>query len=359
VKGVFLHLTNMSTYHRWLWPLAMAVALLWLFSDQAAAVVAGKCINCHTMHYSQDGQLLTEWGDQGPYDALLTTDCIGCHTGLNNGGTTPFVMSAIAPIYAATGTEANTNTLAGGSFYWVASGDPLKGHNVTGLTTADPFLPVPPGFDGGRAAADNSVPGNGNWPVGQQVTCAGVYGCHGTHDESGIAAAIYGGHHHGLDGALTTPDSTPATGYRLLVGIAGFEDPEWELTPTSINHNQYKGVDGGAEDSAISSLCLRCHNDFHNAGSNWFVHPINFDLGNTIVGSEVRGYGGPGNTYQITVPVASFDVGSPIGEVSFQDDTIISCVTCHRSHGSPYDKLLRWDYVNTNDGCTVCHTSKD
>ncbi len=353
-------LANFRTYFRRLSRLLLTAMVFFLASLQADAAVTGKCIDCHTMHYSQGSAVLEEWGDEGPYGALLTTDCIGCHTGVNSEGTAPFVMSAVAPLYAATGTEAGTNTLAGGNFYWVASGEDLKGHNVVGLASADPFLSVPPGYVGNLAAADSSIPGNGNWPPGQQVTCAGVYGCHGTHAENGMAAAISGGHHHGADGALVNPGTRPAEGYRLLVGVAGYEDPEWELTPTVNTHNQYKGVDGGGDNSAISSLCLRCHNEFHSAGSStWFEHPIEYDLGNEDPGSEVRGYGGPSNSYRPDAPVASFDVSSPLFQVTFQEDTIISCVTCHRSHGSPFEKLLRWDYVNTNDGCTVCHTSKD
>lgn len=336
--------------------------MLLFFSAQCLAAVSGKCIDCHTMHYSQDGQILQEWGDAGPYSALLTTDCIGCHSGVNSGGETPFVMSTTEPIYAATGTEAGTNTLAGGSFYWVASGAHRKGHNVTGLASVDPFLQTPPGFEGTVAAADGSLPGDGSWPTGQQISCAGVYGCHGTHSEASQESAISGGHHMGLDGALLNPGTVPARGFRLLVGIAGYEDPEWELAPTSTAHNQYKGVDGLQDDSTISSLCLRCHSDFHgesDGGGGWLRHPVNYDMGNSAATDEVRGYGGPGHRYLPDVPVASVDVSAPLAQVSFQDDTIVSCLSCHRSHGSPYEKLLRWDYANAIGGCVACHTSKD
>lgn len=297
-----MHVFKPAKYLAWQICLVLAAGGLLLPVPRGLAAVAGKCVDCHTMHYSQNGQVLQEWGGDGPYDALLTTDCIGCHTGVNAGGTTPFVMSTAAPVYAATGTEANTNTLAGGSFYWVASGDHLKGHNVTGLTSADPFLPVPPGFDGSVAAADGSIPGNGSWPAGQQVTCAGIYGCHGTHAEVGQAAAIYGGHHKGKGGALTDPGTRPANGFRLLVGIAGYEDPGWELAGSG-SHNQYKGVDGGGDNSTLSSLCLRCHADFHSAGQgNWFAHPVEYDLGNTDPADEVRGYGGAGHSYRVDAP---------------------------------------------------------
>ncbi len=340
--------------------MSLLSVVLGIFVADVLAAVGGKCSSCHSMHYSQGGEVMPEWGESGPYHSLLTTDCIGCHMGTNTGGDTPYIMSDVAPLYDATGTEISTNTLAGGSFFWVAGGDHTKGHNVYGLTSPDPYLPTPPSFTGEIAAADGSVPGGGSWPAGTQVTCAGIYGCHGTHNLAMMEAAIQRGHHKGLDGAIVNPGTTPAEGYRMLIGIAGYEDPEWELTPTNVAHNQYKGVDQATDNSAISSLCMRCHNDFHvDSGTSWLLHPIDYDLGNESVGAEVRDYGGVSHLYRVDVPVASLDVNSPISQVTFAGDTIITCMTCHRSHGSPYDKLLRWDYVNTNDGCTVCHTSKD
>ena len=333
----------------------------------AVAALTGNCSDCHTMHYSQGGQALAEWGSDGPYNALLTTTCVSCHTGVNSaGGDIPFVFSTTAPVYDATGTESGTNTLAGGNFYWVANGTDDTGHNVDGLAVYD-SLANESGFLVFSAAADSSTPGNGSWPAGKQVTCAGTYGCHGTHSESVMVSAIVGGHHYGQSGALTTPGTTPAGGFRMLIGIAGYEDPEWELTPTSSLHNQYKGVDDVTSASAtISALCMRCHDDYHassGSGGGWLRHPIDYDMGSTAAGSEVRGYGG---TYDPAVPVASIDVSSVVTTVTFNDDTIVTCLSCHRSHGSPFSGLLRWDYKDsigngkvTGGGCTACHTSKN
>jgi predicted CXXCH cytochrome family protein len=341
------------------------VLLLLLLSPTAglAALVNTQCSECHTMHRSQQGLELSDWGTGGPHAALLVTDCAGCHMGVNVPGSMPYVLSAVAPIYAATGTEASTNTLAGGSFYWVAQGlADSKGHNVVGVTTPDATLTVPPGFNGARTAYDGSQPGGGSWPDGQQVTCAGVYGCHGTHMESGPTKAIQGGHHTGLTGAIELSSAEPARGFRFLVGVLGYEDPEWELTPTASAHNQYKGTDRTIANTTISSLCARCHGDFHQqAGFDvWTTHPVDYDLSHTDVDSEYRQYGGATHIYQPDVPLASSNVGTPLATVSLMGgDAIISCVSCHRAHGSPYEKLLRWDYAGSSGaGCVVCHTSK-
>jgi predicted CXXCH cytochrome family protein len=46
--------------------------------------------------------------------------------------------------------------------------------------------------------------------------------------------------------------------------------------------------------------------------------------------------------------------------ISTAGDAIVTCISCHRAHGSPYYKLLRWDYAGSiSTGCAYCHTSKD
>ncbi len=339
--------------------------LVMLLVPPAQAAVTGLCSSCHTMHYSQDGGALPEWGDDGPYEALLTSTCAGCHMGANNGETTPFVFSSQPPVYGDSGSGADSNTLAGGNFYWVAqAGGDTRGHNVHGLMARDQTLAQPPGYSGNRAAADGSVPAGGSWPVGQQVTCAGVYGCHGSHSEQSLAEAVRGGHHQGRGGALVSPGTEPASGFRMLVGIAGYEDADWEFHPTAALHNQYKGATGGTDNSTISSLCARCHGNFHSAvsaGSPWLRHPVDYDMGSTAPSSEYRSYGGVDlNSYRPDIPVASLDVSQPLTKVTFSGDTIVACVSCHRAHGSPYHKMMRWDYAGSiGGGCTACHTSKD
>ncbi len=339
------------------------------------ARVSGPCSDCHSMHYSQNNSVLSEWDEGGPHQALLRSDCGGCHTGTNEfGGDTPFVTST-APTYGANGTGTDTTTLAGGSFYWVtqpvygAVGGDATGHNVAGLTNADSILHTPPGFDGGRAAADGSRPGGGIWPSEQQVTCAGVYGCHGTHAEASQTSAIHGAHHGDLGGARINPGNAPAAGYRFLVGIEGYEDPNWEFHPTADAHNQYKGVDnpGGSNTNTISSLCARCHGAYHSGAGNvgtaspWLRHPTDYDMGKTGVSSEYRNYGGAGKSYNQAVPVASETVSTVKNSVTFSKDTIVTCVSCHRAHGSKYYKAMRWNYAGSATGglCTECHSNKN
>jgi hypothetical protein len=45
-------------------------------------------------------------------------------------------------------------------------------------------------------------------------------------------------------------------------------------------------------------------------------------------------------------------------------DAIITCITCHRAHGSPWDYTLRWNYQlwpggPDEGGCYNCHAAKN
>lgn len=374
-------LPGLAAVHAWV--MLLLCAWMLLFSSASAhARVEGSCSNCHTMHYSQNNAILTEWDEGGPHQALLRSDCVGCHSGTNTGTAdwdTPYVTSLSgAPTYSTSGTENDTTTLGGGSFYWVnqvpsgSIGGDAAGHNVAGICNGDATLLFPPGFDGGRAAADGSVPGGGTWPNAQQVTCAGVYGCHGTHAEAVPTQAINGAHHGDSGGARSAPGTSPATGYRFLVGIAGYEDPDWEFQPSATEHNQYMGYDRASMDNmytnTISSLCARCHGAYHSGADNvgtgfpWLRHPTDYDMGNTALASDYRNYGGSGvNAYVPAVPVASEDVSMVKSSVTFANDTIVTCVSCHRAHGSKYYKAMRWDYAGSITGglCSECHSSKD
>jgi len=339
-----------------------------LLTGQALAKVSGQCAECHTMHNSQGGSPMAVDASGNPQSdpnaVLLRKGCVACHTGTNDGSNNiPYVNSTSVPDYSGNGTQGNT--LAGGNFYWVANGDDAAGHNVS-----------TDGLAGTDGALGNTPPGNTGTFSGP-LTCAGTTGCHGDRTATSDFAAISGTHH--ADDS-TIDGLTVATSYRFLNGVKGLEDSDWEYQPTATAHNQYYGVDRTTEATAsidpgtISALCAQCHNDFHNGyqtvggstgfGSPWVRHPTDFDMGNTDTGSEYRGYGGTGNAYVVAAPVASTDYSQVLSNVSFNDDTIVTCISCHRAHGTPNADLLRWDYSNIkaggggSGGCFECHTTK-
>jgi hypothetical protein len=331
--------------------------------DTAHSRVTGPCSDCHAMHYSQGGGALSEWGSSGPYRALTTDDCTGCHTapsGTQNEGNnkTPYIMSVDTPDYGTTGTEGNT--LAGGSFYWMRT-DPAMGHNVEGI--AIDFDMLPPGYD-------TSLPGaRGAWPASQKVTCAGTYGCHGTTDTQDLYLAVKGGH-HGND--AQTDGSTLAGSYRLLDGVSGKEDSDWEYQPTALLHNQYKAVHRPSgeqtyDSTTISYLCAQCHGRFHSGTGNvgtdspWLRHPTDVRLPGD---GEYVDYN-TDNTYSVIAPVGSQDISAVLPVVTpGTDNCVVTCISCHRAHGGEHYKIMRWDYRSWPgpggyNGCGVCHTTKD
>ena len=274
-----------STY---VW-IAVALGLLTL-PVCGRASVHGQCSNCHTMHNSQNGQPMNyngsyttapnPGGSATPNAALLRGNCLACHTGTNAGATDkpPYVYSLSDP----TG-----YTLAGGNFWWCVNGggggvgDTVAGggHNVDLLgAPPSPFTvaPLPPGFQVSVTLPNGGI-GPDSWPSGQPLTCAGVYGCHGDRTVSGNLAAISGAHHNDATGEIdgsTTGATTVGGSYRFLLGIYGYEDSNWELSPTYSAHNEYYGYDRNSETTnvtdkhTISYFCAECHGNFHNGSGN-------------------------------------------------------------------------------------------
>ena len=78
------------------------------------------------------------------------------------------------------------------------------------------------------------------------------------------------------------------------------------------------------------------------------------------------------STYNPLAPVARQSV--TIADAGFsavnRGSDMVSCISCHRPHGSPYPAMLRCGYrdwpgidshtgLQAENGCAVCHTEKD
>ena len=353
----------------------LSLALVMLVAGNAAADIAGAaCVECHTMHNSQDNAVMRfdqpagANGLPGAPVLLRAGTCSGCHADPTR------TNSATESIPQIDAQNYEVDTLAGGSFYWVSqTGGDALGHNVTDFNTMDLAIGLtPPGWDPAHPGAVNN---DAAWA--QQLTCSGTYGCHGTHDTADEFGAVQGAHHSatpttGLDG------STVGLSYRFLDGITGVEDADWEFTNNDTDdHNVYQGVsrNGGsaADASTISWLCAECHGKFHEApGINanpsttmsnpWLRHPTDIDMRDLTGATEYDGY-----VYSVQAP-AALSTPVPAGSADYGTEAIVTCVSCHRPHGSPNDDLLRWDYslmtAGTTDpgageGCFRCHTTKD
>ncbi|MEW6500892.1 MAG: cytochrome c3 family protein [Thermodesulfobacteriota bacterium] len=351
------------------WGCALLTVGVLLAGGGATAKVSGPCVNCHTMHNSQGGApvaYVMQGGSKvytsAPNAGLLNTDCIGCHQGTNTGSSTPYVFSVSEPIYSTTGTEAGTNTLAGGNFYWVGIND-RAGHNVSGVSNVDATLSTTP---------------PGGTSLGSQLGCAGTYGCHGVSSEANGVKAIAGAH-HGAGVAGWQDGTSVDRSYRAIGGLQGLEDSDYEFQPTSNAHNKYYGVNRSGETQipagTISSHCARCHGNFHNGSGKiasgtfgsgvWLRHPVDFDMSRAVSSTEYVSYNGAGNPYSVIAPVATADTTTTLNTGVFKqsNDAIVMCLSCHRAHGTPYNSILRWNYkawpAGGYNGCAVCHTTKD
>lgn len=367
---------------------AMSFGLVLCGVGTVFAGVSGPCSDCHTMHFSQNGvEPLDAEGNSlsDPSRALTKGDCVGCHTGPNVvAGNIPYIHATTEPTYTGDGTTGTT--LAGGSFYYVTGagyGDSY-GHNVVGIDSVDGAIgQVPPGFVSGFNAKGDTTDGQvGTDWANNQLTCAGTYGCHGSHANADDFTSISGAHH---EASTTIDGSTTGKSYRFLWGILGGEASDWELDPTSLLHNQYYGVDkasdavpaGGTATQTISFLCAECHGNFHSGagdlgagagtsvGSAWLRHPTDYDMGN-VTGKEYGSYGGSSHTYSVIAPVGSTGTPATVNIVfDDADDAIVTCISCHRAHGTPNADLLRWNYDmdagagTSTSGCFICHTTKD
>ena len=318
--------------------------LLALPGPPVQAKVAGSCNNCHTMHDSQNDGSMRQ---SGSGTNLLMDDCVGCHSSntaetIVNG--TPIVYNSVAP----------TNPLAGGNFYWVSKGgadNDVFGHNVWGISDEDNNLPASVGAPGqSETCAASCHLSLATDPAESAI--AGKSGCQGCHLE--VA-------HH--------DDSKPW--FRFLKGhttnayVTGNEAPTWEQNATTdpTDRNVYLGTNaayswgsGLSNVHTVSAFCQGCHSDFHEdmggVTSPWIRHP------NDILLPESGEYGAydPLTTYSNEAPVAYLDPDNPS-----RAEAVVSCLSCHRAHGSDQPDMLRWDYDNMAEGtgCYVCHTTKD
>ena len=350
-----------------------AAALVIVFCGPAMAKVTGRCDNCHTMHNSQGG---TAMASGGPHGTLLMDSCVGCHSSsssstISNAGGCP------TPVVNYTGSGEPTTHLAGGNFWWVATGKggrDAAGHNVLGISGVDAITLAGKFAPGGFACGDNDchttlakTPSNTFWGPG------GCQGCH-------LAPA-----HHADDTGPVVGAATPSTDgyYRFLSahncsagGVCGIEDPNWQATADATNHNEYLGnevnlttsANMGSLGNTMTGFCCGCHGNFHkeqNASGEWIRHPSDAKI--PITG-EYAAY----VLYDPLAPVARPDLTDWIGPSSSvnKDGTVskdmVMCLSCHRPHGSPNDDLLRWDYAvmlagggDSTTGCFACHTKKD
>ena len=365
----------------------MAVRMRWVVLSLLAgslilggpclAAVKGVCSTCHTMHNSEAGSpvafKINLLGgvdiSEVPLANLLKTDCLGCHSSAGSetianleGEQVPIVFNMTEPTYPPDGST--TSTLAGGNFHWVVNNGDAYGHNVYGMAEID------------RRFSAGHAPG-GVERIGDCTNChatlsspeSGCLGCHVPEHHAGggnVVADREQGWYRFLGSVMLKVGEDPSA-----EGVTGIEASDWEQNPQDFQHNVYQGKEGPyvsyMETGAIDQKCVGCHGQFHNetiANSTWIRHPSDVVIPDA---GEYTGF----TTYNPQVPVARQNVSAE--HAGFSDinrgSDMVSCISCHRPHGSPYPAMLRWGYRDwpgtdshtqqaAQNGCAVCHTSK-
>jgi predicted CXXCH cytochrome family protein len=325
----------------------MAVLLAFLsvtlVSVSAYAAISGTCSDCHTMHNSQDGAAVDS---SGTNDNLTKFDCIGCHSG------------NIAAAPNVTG-EGATMT-AGGTFKSsIVGSTSSRTHNVRDISwTVDEvaLLNTTPG----------SVAGGFTEPAGAtELTCAGTTGCHGQ-----ATGGFSGFHHNAYPNAYRFLRINDGASYTDVNGVGS---ADWEVGgATTTNHNIYDG-DGT---NSISTFCAMCHGGFHGgsntASSSPFQrHPTDEEAlidnvdgaGITITSATINETPFGFTSAQIALGMVTTDVTT--GSAYTAPNGLVTCLSCHRAHGSAQSDLLRFDYSTMNagnsvdnGGCETCHTAQ-
>ena len=324
--------------------------------SQVKAEVAGNCVNCHTMHNSQGGSEMADYGPSSGVNPCLTRgDCIGCHA-YDISGTDNVVNidGSLVPQVWHDGTE----DLAAGNFkYLVATGiDDNKGHNVAAIDPeGDASMFPPPG--------DQHTTGI----TATNFTCAGQYGCHGDRSVPGGIESIKGAHHTNDN---TIDGNSVGTSYRFLKGVLGLENTTtpWQNVDAT-DHNEYKGATSPGTSSltspvngTMSGFCAECHGYYHGSGTDetggtgspWIRHPTDFSLPSSGEYASYTAYSVVAPVARVAIPTTPSATVDPTGT----DDDIIMCLSCHGAHAMNY-KLMRWDNKASMTGCVVCHTSKN
>ncbi|MEN8135140.1 MAG: hypothetical protein ABFS18_06330 [Thermodesulfobacteriota bacterium] len=291
--------------------LLVGAAVLVPTAANAAGVVGGTCVNCHTMHDSVDGADQDATGAQA--QLLKFAGCVGCHTGSANNPTTGLGSGTIPAPQVGVAASATAN--AGGYFDVDANS-----HSVDGsILTMNAVMDAPGG--GGVAAFE----------VGTSFTCED---CHG---------AAIGGHH------------AASVSYRMLDADSA-NDGTWAgayVTEGTVSPTYGQATDSTYDATTLNNFCADCHGGFHgqliatddqnNDAGEWIRHPT--DVNASILGVNYTG------------TLSAIPTGLVANEVM--------CISCHRAHGSGELDLLRFNYsANTAGnttatlGCETCHGAK-
>jgi hypothetical protein len=210
----------------------------------------------------------------------------------------------------------------------------------------------------------------GTWPsAATGMTCGDCHEVHGNKNYRNLKLRPGGTYGHGADINITE-------------NVAG-ADVQLDSTKTGTNQKRTDAVAFNAGND-VSNWCLDCHKDVDS--SIVTKHPVDRSLAEATPTTDVdsanwlKGTSGGGWGFGATIDDAYGATEYGIPRVRFaqsgdsfsacttvDDDNEVTCLTCHKAHGSKYDSLLCWPYsryssaptpyspIDRSAGCQQCH----
>ncbi len=329
-----------------------AALLLWAPSALRAGDFHGSstelCSDCHSMHASQAGQPAVLQGE-GPYMNLLKASstnalCLSCHDGNSE---IPDVMGSQSQGYAA-GDECS------GAGFFAADGTTNPHGHSLGVPVSVPLAAT---------------------PATMTLSCASCHDPHGTPNYRNLKSRPGAG-----------PGATVVSGTNVFQKIA----PDGGSTAGGSVGNAraaYTESNIGYK-SGFSAWCAQCHTalaantaasapahfqghpsdeaintpGYHTDPSHW-IAGTGLGFGDGITQASGGAEGIPRVRYQVPTATSYFTARP----VAMNGTEQVSCVSCHRAHGSSYDAGLVWPFRGDGTGgspnpvldmgsaCAQCH----
>jgi hypothetical protein len=354
----------------------MVAALAFALGNSALALHDAdtlKCMACHTMHASENGNHtgvnttngfdaapdggVTEGGNPALLLRSNRTDlCLARHS--ESGSAAPYTdtVGDVAPLVQSAGGIETTGVfdlaLPGGD-YWnsnqtVGGVTGARGHNPC---TSDGIV-----FAGGISQdnAHGTTPPGGSGPL----TKWDCVSCHAPH-QADISES------YGTANAFRMLWSQPA-GMTPAVTVLALEG-NLAADESDGNHSAYQ--------NNFSAWCGQCHGDFHTEPGDAHYHPSDEDLPTAMV-TNYNGNPGLGSNYSFITPVE--DSSATTVDFAASANAQAICLSCHRAHSAatladhpdydtdPLDadainktkNMTRWDMTLPSGegmGCNKCH----
>jgi predicted CXXCH cytochrome family protein len=304
--------------------LCLSASTVLAFHDGGVA----ECAGCHTMHNSQDGQLVDAANPNG--NAYL----------LNAGNSSDTCLRCHASYGQFAGGEGYG---AGGDFYWVTKtwSWSAHGHAYSSDADAHGHNVISPANNLAQDATLTQAPG-GDF-LSQYLTCTSCHDPHGNQNfrilyDSNSGPVYNGGRY---DFASDAPIAKGNS--RRTISGSGQE--------SDLAHTVYK--------AGMSDWCANCHDQLHSDNTTKFVHPTGQGMGSTVaasynayVSSDDLVGGNVATSYMGLVPFEAVNVDLDlIDSTNYSEGPTgvdqVMCLSCHRAHASPFNDMTRWDMSET------------